>query len=568
MKTSQQQATDSKITGRQSEIIKLLKSITGLEETSEDNRVIEKILDALSFTFIIQCDAPCFLSKAKNVLCDEHYKTNKSKIYIESAAAVKLLLFRREAIEDFYRWTHSNKEIRTEFYISLTAYRRAIAAGYKEYTGSSSLEEIKYFKDLEVYLENKNMLETPERLLFEFFDYELNIINSIDQKDLESKNKKTEEKYSIARKYDGNDIEQMISEFYNEADIDRALSITDLLASFMELQHPYWQPCKFLTENLMDRNKSKYNTAKQLAINIINSKKAGDNCILGYFILGELKHLSPQLDLPSAVIPGYKNITNHRTASKAVTSLVDKGNWQLALYSIIHVNFEYFMGFDTVNRTLVILAKILSHINPEEVDELMFSKLSPDAFPDFLSEKIIDFSINSNNIEIAEMHLLKLKKSGYLTENIKIAEEGIRKIKLQNRCVSQGIDPNAISLMSGIEFESLIIRKLKDYGLKAEGTKSTGDFGADIIAEDVNGTRFAIQCKRYASRVNLKAVQEVVSSCSYYSCDIGVVITNNTFLKSAVELANKNSVELWDQAKLLAFLGEENFETELTLQKF
>jgi len=120
--------------------------------------------------------------------------------------------------------------------------------------------------------------------------------------------------------------------------------------------------------------------------------------------------------------------------------------------------------------------------------------------------------------------------------------------------LSDNFDYKNINNLSGIEFEEMIKNKFIYLSFKAKTTKASGDYGADIIIETINSTRIAIQCKRFRNKVNLKAVQEVNSAISHYGCDFGIVITNNTFLKSAVTLAKSNDIELWDNSKLLRFL--------------
>jgi HJR/Mrr/RecB family endonuclease len=109
--------------------------------------------------------------------------------------------------------------------------------------------------------------------------------------------------------------------------------------------------------------------------------------------------------------------------------------------------------------------------------------------------------------------------------------------------------------LSGIEFENLLLDKFVSLGFKVEPTPKTGDYGADLIVENNDGTRIIFQCKRFKSKVNLKAVQEVVGAMGHYAGDYGVVITNNTFLNSAVKLAESHDIELWDGDKLISFLA-------------
>ena len=73
---------------------------------------------------------------------------------------------------------------------------------------------------------------------------------------------------------------------------------------------------------------------------------------------------------------------------------------------------------------------------------------------------------------------------------------------------------DSINSLSGIDFELLVINNLKKYTnfTTVESTAKTGDYGADIIVTTNNGTRVAIQCKRFSQKVNLKAVQEITAA--------------------------------------------------------
>ena len=102
--------------------------------------------------------------------------------------------------------------------------------------------------------------------------------------------------------------------------------------------------------------------------------------------------------------------------------------------------------------------------------------------------------------------------------------------------------------MTGAEFEEFVAAVIRGNGYEViEMTKTTGDFGADIIASK-NGENIAVQCKRYAKPVGVKAVQEAISAMKHYDCDSCLVVTNSRFTKQAMELANDNEVVgLWDR---------------------
>ena len=112
-----------------------------------------------------------------------------------------------------------------------------------------------------------------------------------------------------------------------------------------------------------------------------------------------------------------------------------------------------------------------------------------------------------------------------------------------------------VDMMNGSEFESFVCEMYKRMGYSAEVTKQTGDQGLDVIAER-NGNRIGIQAKCYSGTVGNSAVQEAVAGKNYYHCDKVVVITNNYFTQSAVELAKANDVILWNRDILKEKLKE------------
>jgi HJR/Mrr/RecB family endonuclease len=103
-----------------------------------------------------------------------------------------------------------------------------------------------------------------------------------------------------------------------------------------------------------------------------------------------------------------------------------------------------------------------------------------------------------------------------------------------------------IDIMDGKEFEEFIALLFSKLGYLTEVTKSSGDQGIDIIAEK-NGKKIGIQAKCYSHSVTNTAVQEVVAGKNHYNLDKVIVVTNNYFTKSAIELAESNNVVLWDR---------------------
>ena len=78
----------------------------------------------------------------------------------------------------------------------------------------------------------------------------------------------------------------------------------------------------------------------------------------------------------------------------------------------------------------------------------------------------------------------------------------------------------------------------------------SGDFGVDIIIEN-EFVKIGVQAKRYTNTVGNSAIQEIVAGMKHYNLDKGMVVTNNYFSRSAIELAKDNNVILWDRNTLI-----------------
>ena len=98
-----------------------------------------------------------------------------------------------------------------------------------------------------------------------------------------------------------------------------------------------------------------------------------------------------------------------------------------------------------------------------------------------------------------------------------------------------------------IKFEKLIAALFEKMEYKVSFTKTTGDYGIDITADD-DIVRIAIQCKCYHGHsVGNDAVQQAVSGKEFYGCDKAMVVTNSTFTPAAIEQAKKSNVILWNR---------------------
>ncbi|WP_083412241.1 restriction endonuclease [Exiguobacterium sp. KRL4] len=118
---------------------------------------------------------------------------------------------------------------------------------------------------------------------------------------------------------------------------------------------------------------------------------------------------------------------------------------------------------------------------------------------------------------------------------------------------------NRLDRMEGREFEEWLVELFETAGYRVELTPASRDFGADLLIEDAQGYRIAIQAKRYGSAVGLEAVQQVAAAVPFYDMDEGWVVTNSSYTEAAYRLAEPNRVRLIDRNELLEFAHEIGF---------
>ncbi len=124
-------------------------------------------------------------------------------------------------------------------------------------------------------------------------------------------------------------------------------------------------------------------------------------------------------------------------------------------------------------------------------------------------------------------------------------------------------DPNQfvtmyhVDAMNGYEFEKFLGQIFQTAGYDVEGTKLSGDQGADLFVSKF-GKKMVIQAKNYSGNVGNSAVQEAISAKSFYGCDDAMVVTNSYFTRSATELANAASVRLIGRRELQVYLDDHN----------
>ena len=155
-------------------------------------------------------------------------------------------------------------------------------------------------------------------------------------------------------------------------------------------------------------------------------------------------------------------------------------------------------------------------------------------------------------------------------ETLELTYEILKKLSLQfNIDISAELPPdykeNEFDSLNGYDFEFWCANLLRQNGYSnVEITRGSGDQGVDIIAEK-DDIRYAIQCKHYSKDIGNKSIQEVVAGKTYYKCQVGVVMTNRYFTKSAKKLANETGTLLWDRERIKQMLSVK--ETPHNLQK-
>lgn len=187
--------------------------------------------------------------------------------------------------------------------------------------------------------------------------------------------------------------------------------------------------------------------------------------------------------------------------------------------------------------------KYISYYNKDEINTKIWE----------LSLNIVYYILNNTTVEF---NLLVDFFKNFYTTNIELSNKVKKEYKENeiNRILYGNVDAEKKktkelydfrSITDGFEFEEYVGRLYKKLGYVVEHTKLSGDQGADLVVEK-GGIKTVVQTKLYTKPVGNTAVQEVVASIRFYKANNGIVVTNNTFTPSAIELAKKNNIELVD----------------------
>jgi restriction system protein len=105
------------------------------------------------------------------------------------------------------------------------------------------------------------------------------------------------------------------------------------------------------------------------------------------------------------------------------------------------------------------------------------------------------------------------------------------------------------AVRTGQEFELFCARELERAGWRVALTETTGDQGADLVAER-GRDRLVVQCKLLGRPVGNGAVQEVAAARLHRQGNRALVVSNQRFTASCTELAGANGVELLHWSEL------------------
>ncbi len=112
-----------------------------------------------------------------------------------------------------------------------------------------------------------------------------------------------------------------------------------------------------------------------------------------------------------------------------------------------------------------------------------------------------------------------------------------------------------IDEMTGEEFEDYLTYLFQHNGFIAERTQASNDYGADVVlTEKRTGQVIVVQAKRYGKPVGVTAVQEVIGAINYYEADEAWVVTNQSFTRQAIQLAEANDVVLAGRQELIDWM--------------
>jgi len=108
----------------------------------------------------------------------------------------------------------------------------------------------------------------------------------------------------------------------------------------------------------------------------------------------------------------------------------------------------------------------------------------------------------------------------------------------------------AVDEMTDTQFDEHVGTLFKNQGYDVTFTPLTGNYGADLILKRGRGV-IVVLVKRAKNTVGITAVQEVIPAIRRYNATSAWVVSNSSYSKEAVDLAEQNRVLLLDRVQLI-----------------
>jgi hypothetical protein len=100
---------------------------------------------------------------------------------------------------------------------------------------------------------------------------------------------------------------------------------------------------------------------------------------------------------------------------------------------------------------------------------------------------------------------------------------------------------NDVSTMTGLQFEGFLAGLLSRMGYSEITLTPANDQGGDLPCISPDGVPLVVQAKRWKGVAGNASVQELLGAMRHYGRSKGIVVTNSTFTRSAVQLAGAGS---------------------------
>jgi hypothetical protein len=116
-----------------------------------------------------------------------------------------------------------------------------------------------------------------------------------------------------------------------------------------------------------------------------------------------------------------------------------------------------------------------------------------------------------------------------------------------------------LNSLTGHQFENLIETLIQKMGFVTKERMQSADGGIDIFAtypQPILEGNYIIQCKRYSKPISVSVVRDLYGVIHSRNANKGILITNSTYTKPAIEFAENKQLELIDGEKLVQLLAK------------